>query len=125
MPPRCTPADEPYESLDLELGRALQSWTDGHSTSLGLEIDGPLEAPGMDPTWILRMHGTLIEAEVHLFYGPHVDVSVFLIQLAEDGMLVGGEGHLTPERLEEILNGLDRMNRGDAVPGWLRRPQRP
>jgi hypothetical protein len=125
MPPRVVPADEPFESRDLELGRTLRSWADAHATSLDLELEGPLDAPGMDPTWILRMSGPLLEAEVHLFYGPHVDISVFLTQRPEGGMFVGGEDGITGQRLVEMLNGLEQMNRGDAMPTWLRPPSGP
>jgi hypothetical protein len=125
MPPRNVPADEPFESRDLELGCTLRSWADAHATSLDLELEGPLDAPGMDPTWILRMSGPLLEAEVHLFYGPHVDISAFLTQHPEDEMFVGGEDGITGQRLVEMLNGLEQMNRGDAMPAWLRPPSGP
>lgn len=122
MPPREQPADEPYESRDLELGRTLRSWTDAYVGLLDLTLQGPLDAPGMDPTWILGMSGPLLEADVCLFYGPHVDISAFLTQRPDDGMLVGGEDGITEQRLVEMLDGLDGMNRGGAVPTWLRPP---
>lgn len=125
MPPRVGPADEPFESRDLELGRTLLSWADAHATSLDLELEGPLDAPGMDPTWIVRVSGPLLVAEVHLFYGPHVDISVFLTQRPEDGMFVGGENGITGQRLVEMLNGLEQISRGDAMPTWLRPPSGP
>lgn len=113
-------ADEPYESRDLELGDVLRSWADTHAASLSAELDGPLDAPGMDPTWMLRISGHLLDAEVHLFYGPLVNVSMFLTQQADDGMYVGGEDGVTAQRLVEMLDGLDKVNRGGAVPSWLR-----
>jgi hypothetical protein len=66
------------------------------------------------------MSGQMLEAEVHLFYGPHVDISVFLPQRADDGMFVGGEDGITKQRLLEMLNGLEQMNRGHGTPTWLR-----
>jgi hypothetical protein len=122
MPLRDVPADEPFESRDLALGRTLRSWADAHATLLDLELEGPLDAPGMDPTWILRLSGPLLEAEVHLFYGPHVDISAFLTGRPDDGMFVGGEDGITGPRLIEMLDGLERVNRGDAMPAWLRLP---
>jgi hypothetical protein len=35
-------------------------------------------------------------------------------------MFVGGEDGITAQRLVEMLNGLEQMNRGDAMPTWLR-----
>jgi len=125
MPPREQPADEPYESRDRDLGRTLRSWTDTHEGPLDLELDGPLDAPGMDPTWFLRMSGSLLEAEVRLFYGPRVDISAFLTQRAEDEMFAGVEDGITEQRLLEMLNGLEQMNRGGGVPAWLRPPSGP
>jgi hypothetical protein len=118
-------ANEPYESRDLALGRVLRSWADANATSLSLELEGPLDAPGMDATWIPRMSGLLLEADVHLFYGPHVDISAFLTQRPEDGMFVGGEDGITRQRLVEMLDGLEQMNRGHAIPTWLRPPSGP
>jgi hypothetical protein len=68
------------------------------------------------------MSGRTLQAEVHLFYGPHVDISVFLTQRPEDGMFIGGENGITGQRLVEMLNGLEQVNRGDAIPAWLRPP---
>jgi hypothetical protein len=125
MPSREQPAAEPYESRDLELGRSLRSWTEVHATSLDLELEGPLDAPGMDPTRILRMSGPLLEAEVILFYGPRVQVSAFFTQRLEDGMFLAGEDGVTDQRLMTMLNGLQRMSQGDPAPGWLRGASRP
>jgi hypothetical protein len=118
-------ANEPYESRDLALGHVLRSWTDANATSLSLELEGPLDAPGMDPSWILRMSGLSLKAEVHLFFGPHVDISAFLTQRPEDGMFVGGEDGITGQRLVEMVDGLERMNRGDVIPTWRRPPSGP
>ncbi|AVT37718.1 hypothetical protein C6W10_16055 [Plantactinospora sp. BB1] len=62
---------------------------------------------------------------MHLFYGPHVDVSAFLLERLEDGMFVGGEDGITGQRLVEMLDGLEQVSRGDAIPAWLRRPSGP
>jgi len=117
-------ADEPYESRDLELGNVLRSWTDTHTTSLSVELEGPLDTHGMDPTWMLRMSGHILDAEVHLFYGPHVDVAAFLPQRPDAGMFVGGEDGITGQRLVEMLDGLEKTSRGGAMPTWLRAASR-
>ena len=67
------PADEPYGSRDRELGQTLRSWTDAYVGLLNLTLQGPLDAPGMNPTWILRMSGLFLEANVCPFYGPHAN----------------------------------------------------
>ncbi|WP_433201823.1 hypothetical protein ACQP00_31235 [Dactylosporangium sp. CS-047395] len=121
MPTRVAHPDESLERRDLELGRTLRAWADAHADSLDLELHGPLDSPGMDPTWVLRLAGSAIEAEVHLFYGPRVDIAMFLTRRPEDGMFVGGEHGITGERLVELLDGLDQLNRGATVPAWLRR----
>ena len=120
MPFRERPAEEPYESRDLELGEALRSWTDSYVGPLDLTLQGPLDAPGMDPTWILRMSGPLLDAEVFLFYGAYVDISALLPQRPDDGMFVGGEDEITEQRLVMMLDGLDRVSRGGPVATWLR-----
>ncbi|WP_433200906.1 hypothetical protein ACQP00_29605 [Dactylosporangium sp. CS-047395] len=120
MPPREVPAEEPFESRDLALGRALRSWADAHATSMDLELEGPLDAPGMDPTWMLRMSGPLLYAEVHLFYGPHVDITAVRTDDPDAGFSVGGEDGLTGPRLVEMLDDLEQMGRGEAPPMWLR-----
>jgi hypothetical protein len=35
-------------------------------------------------------------------------------------MLVAGEDGITGQRLMAMLNGLERMSRGEAAPSWLR-----
>jgi len=74
----------------------------------------------MDPTWILRVGGQLLDAEVHLLYGPIVNVSALLMQQANDGMYVGGEDGVTAQRLVEMLDGLNAVGRGGTIPAWLR-----
>jgi hypothetical protein len=125
MSPRDVPANEPFESLDLELGSTLGAWADAHASSLALDLEGPLDAPGMDPTWILRISGASLEAEVHLFYGPHVDISVFLTETSDHDVFIGGEDGITGQRLVEMLNGLEQMDRREHVPAWLRSPSGP
>ncbi|MEU7903608.1 hypothetical protein [Actinoplanes sp. NPDC049118] len=120
MPSGEQAADEPNEGRDLEVGLSLRSWAEAHAASLNLELEGPLDAPGMDPTWILRMSGPLLEAELHLFHGPRVDVAAFLTRRPQAGMFVGGEDDITEKRLTAMLDGLERMNLGDSAPTWLR-----
>ncbi len=119
MPLRDQPAQEPFESRDLELGAALGAWSEAQ-TLFQLELLGPLDAPGMDPTWLLRVVGHVLQAELVLFYGPHVDVSAFRSTRPEDGLYVGGETDITPSRLTEMLDELAAVEEGDAMPNWLR-----
>ncbi|MGX6605786.1 hypothetical protein ACWKSP_27180 [Micromonosporaceae bacterium Da 78-11] len=120
MQSRDQPADEPFESQDLELGSALSSWAESHSGSLSMTLQGPLDAPGMDPTWLLHLTGRLIEAEVVLFYGPYVDISVVCSTGSNDELYVGGERDITASRLVEMLDDLAAAERGADLPSWLR-----
>jgi len=115
-------ADEPYESRDQELGDILRSWIVVNTSLLSVELKGPLDSVGMDPTWLLRMSGDLLDAEVCLFYGPRVDVAAFLPKQPDDRMLVGSADGITGQRLAEMLDELARINSGEAVPVWLRSP---
>jgi hypothetical protein len=85
-----------------------------------LQLDGPLEAKGMDPTWVLRLRAPDLEADVLLFYGPMVDVSAFRPKHLDDRALVGGEDDVTPERLIEMLNDLAQTAGGGVLASWLR-----
>jgi hypothetical protein len=116
-------ADEHHESRDQELGDVLRSWFEVNASLLSVELEGPLESAGMDPTWLLRMSGELLDAEVCLFYGPRVDVAAFLPKQPADGMFVGGEDGVTGQRLVEMLDGLARVNDGEIMPAWLRSPE--
>jgi hypothetical protein len=98
----------------------LSSWTGSHSGALSLNLQGPLDAPGMDPTWLLHLEGQLVEAEVVLFYGPYVDISVVRSGGSEDELYIGGESDITASRLVEMLDDLVAVNRGDELPSWLR-----
>jgi hypothetical protein len=120
MPLRDQPAHEPFESRDLELGAALRAWAEAHSRSFELQLHGPLDAPGMDPTWLLRISGDVLEVELVLFYGPHVDVSAFRSTRPQDDLHVGGENGITPSRLTEMLDELAAVEKGAPMPLWLR-----
>jgi len=113
------PADEPYESRDRELGAALRSWAEAQQGSLDLTLKGPLDSPGMDPTWILRITTASLEAEVTLFYGPHAEVAAFRPTAPEEGMYVGRDNNITADRLTELTDALVAASRGAALPGWL------
>lgn len=115
---RSQSADEPYESRDLELGSLLRRWAEARTSPLGWTLHGPLEAPGMDPTWSLEMRGEHLEALVHLFYGPIVDVSV--IWLPEDTMYVGAAQDFADRQLVSMLDDLVEASRSGVVPSWLR-----
>jgi hypothetical protein len=60
------PASEPLESRDLELGAALRTWVESHEGAADIQPDGPLEAIGMDPTWVLNMRTPRLEASILL-----------------------------------------------------------
>jgi hypothetical protein len=120
MQPRDQPADEPFESQDLELGSALSSWAETRSGALVPNLQGPLDAPGMDSTWLLHLPGRLIEAEVVLFYGPYVDISVVRSAGSKDELYIGGESDITASRLGDMLDELAAVDRGAELPSWLR-----
>ena len=114
------PASEPYESRDIELGSALQAWVDAKADRWQVELIGPMEAIGMDPTWILRLRSDGLEADDCLFYGPVLDVSAFRPKNVDEGALVGGARDFTAERLVELLDDLGKAADGAALPDWLR-----
>jgi hypothetical protein len=118
--PQRFPADEPYESRDLELGAALRNWVEAQQGSLGLTLSGPLDSPGMDPTWILRITTASLEAEVTLFYGPCAEVAAFRPIAPDEGMYVGRDNNITADRLTKLTDALVAASRGAALPGWLR-----
>ena len=115
-----TPNSEPYESRDLELGAVLRAWVDAHTDSWELSLDGPLEALGMDPTWVLRLRSRGLEADILLFYGPVLDVSAFRPKNIDGGALVGGASDLAPGLLLDMLGDLGEAANGGGLPNWLR-----
>jgi hypothetical protein len=112
------PANEPSESRDLELGSVVRSWADEQTDAVNLKFDGPLDAPGMDPTWMLELRGTAIEAVAHLFYGPIVDVTV--VRLAEGELYVGGAQDFSNSHLVSMLDDLVEASHDGVIPTWLR-----
>jgi hypothetical protein len=114
------PASEPYESRDIELGSALKAWVDAKAGRWQIELERPLEAIGMDPTWILNLRSDGLEANVCLFYGPVLDVSAFRPENVDEGAFVGGAQDFTAERLLEMLEDLGEAADGSALPDWLR-----
>lgn len=105
-----------FERRDAQLGVLLVEWA-RHS---GVTVDGPLEAPGMDPRWIAHFRSVYFEAELMVFYGPMVDVSAFRPQNVDLGYLVGGEQGVSDERFIDMLNDLAACAGGDPEPQWLR-----
>lgn len=114
------PASEPYESRDLELGSVLKAWVGANAVVGDIKLDGPLEAVGMDPTWVLRIRSVGFEADACLFYGPVLDVSAFRPDNIDEGAFVGGAEYFADERLAEMLNDLGSAAKGGALPNWLR-----
>jgi hypothetical protein len=67
---------EQHEITDKLLGQAIQGWAgEAHATGVDIYVQGPLAAPGMDPTWIVRITAPWREAELFLFRGPHAEVT--------------------------------------------------
>ncbi|WP_305788968.1 hypothetical protein [Symbioplanes lichenis] len=107
----------PYESRDLELGAALRSWADRQPADSDCTVDGPLDAPGMDPTWRVEIRGPAGEAILNLFYGPVVDVTA----VRRTDLFVGGAEDLTPAELVAMVDDLRQATQDGAMPAWLRR----
>lgn len=105
-----------FEQRDAELGVLLVDW----AKSSGVAVEGPLEAPGMDPRWIARFRSDHFEADLMVFYGPVVDVSAFRSKGSGRGYFVGGEEGVSDERFIELLDDLDASARGGPDPEWLR-----
>lgn len=114
------PASEPFESRDIELGSVLGAWVHANTGRWQIELKGPLEAIGMDPTWILNLRSHGLEADVYLFYGPVLDVSAFRPEDVHEGAFIGGAQDFTADRLLEMLDELGEAADGRALPGWLR-----
>ncbi|MEH0971727.1 hypothetical protein V6U77_11400 [Micromonospora sp. CPCC 205546] len=99
--------EDEYDIIDVQLGQAIRSWADGFRTpGVALEVHGPLEAPGMDPTWIVRFTMPWREAELVLFRGPYAEVMWFDPRDAQPGAHVEGHYHLTPESIIALLETL-------------------
>lgn len=105
-----------FERRDAQLGVLLVEW----AKPSGVTVEGPLEAPGMDPRWIVHFRSEHFEAELMVFYGPFVDVSAFRPQSVELGYLVGGGEGVSDERFTEMLDDLAASARGGPDPQWLR-----
>jgi len=108
---------------DDELGVAIARWAT--SATDVAEVQGPCEALGMDPTWIVRFRSETLEAEALLFRGAVVDVSASRPGALDVGLLVGGEVNLSDARLIEMLDGLEAGARGGlSLCGYGHRPGR-
>jgi hypothetical protein len=110
---------EAVDRRDRELGSVMLSWVEA-SVGGQVELLGPLDAPGMDPTWVLRVRSEQLEADVLLFRGPHLDVSAYRPSDLEAGAFVGGEDGLSDARLVQMLDGLAAASLGADLPAWLR-----
>ena len=110
---------EAVDRRDRELGSVIRSWAKA-IVGVQSELLGPLDAPGMDPTWILQLRGAQLEADVYLFRGPHLDVSAYRPSAPEAGMLVGGEDGPTDARRVQMLDDLAAASLGADLPAWLR-----
>ncbi|MFI6268536.1 hypothetical protein [Micromonospora zamorensis] len=69
---------------------------------------------------MLHLTGRLIEADVVLFYGPYVDISVLRSAGVEGELYIGGERDITANRLVEMLDDFAAVDRGADLPSWLR-----
>jgi len=104
---------------DRELGSVIRSWVEA-SVGVQVELLGPLDEPGMNPTWVLRLRSAQLEADVFLFRGPYLDVSAYRPSASEAGAFVGGEDGLSGARLVQMLDGLSEAALGADLPPWLR-----
>ena len=101
-------ADE-YDVIDGQLGRAIRTWADAVQPlhdGVKLDVQGPLPAPGMDPTWIVRVTAPWRDAELLLFRGPHPEVSWFDPCETEPAPHLEGHDDLTAEALTGLLRRL-------------------
>jgi hypothetical protein len=78
----------------------------------------------MDPRSILSLRSADLDADVCLFPGMLVDVSVARPSDTGSGLFVGGEDGLTEARLIEMLDDLAAAARGGPPPDWLRPVER-
>lgn len=99
-----------------ELGRLLVAWGQLND----VPVDGPLDAPGMDPRWIAHIRTDHFEADLLVFYGPVIDVSGSALLAPEPGYFVGGERDVSDERFLKMLDDLAKAAAGDPGPKWLR-----
>jgi hypothetical protein len=115
---------EVVDRRDRELGAVMRSWAETHP-GVPVELLGPLDAPGMDPTWILSFRSGHLDADVCLLRGPYLDVSAARPGAPEEGVLVGGEEgeRLSDLRLVQMLDGLADASLGADLPEWLRRAE--
>jgi hypothetical protein len=98
-------------------GDTLRSWTAAHADDLGLELIGPHdEGASMDPVWVLSLTGRRMEAMVAVFDGPRLDVSV----VRDLDLFVGAVADCTTARLAEVLDEVLAVERGAAIPPWMR-----
>jgi hypothetical protein len=115
---------EVVDRRDRELGSVIRSWAETHP-DVQVELHGPLEAPGMDPTWIMCFRSGHLDADVCLLRGPYLDVAAARPDAPEKGLLVGGEEGegLSDLRLVQMLDGLADASLGADLPEWLRRAE--
>jgi hypothetical protein len=104
------------EQRDAELGKLLLGWAEVNAVA----IDGPLDAPGMDPRWIARFRSDLYEADLMLFYGPFVHASAYRPTKPGQGYFDGGEDGVSDARFIEMLDDLAAALSGGPDPIWLR-----
>jgi hypothetical protein len=97
--------DDRYEVIDRQLGVALTEWFERNRTWLpGLSIQGPLPAPGMDPTWIVQLRDPRFEFELFLFRGPHVELNWFDPTVPQPAPEVAGYDDIVPSELAAVLD---------------------
>jgi hypothetical protein len=101
-----------YDELDRLLGVAMTQWLARRGEQFdNASLEGPLEAPGMDPTWILELRQGSAEANVFLFRGPYAEVGW---SLQGEYIIQGHEG-LTRDEMTALLDRLGAIvhNSGD------------
>ena len=96
-----------YEAAVRELGAVLTDWVVDHQGHFEtLELHGPWPETGMDPTWLLHLTSSCLDAEVIVFRGPFVEVASFDPSDADSGPRLEGFEGLTPQALRAILDDL-------------------
>ena len=70
-------------------------------------VEGPLPAPGMDPTWIVSMSTPTRDAELFLFRGPHAEITWVDLGLGTDPAVhIEGYDALTAQSVTGLLDRL-------------------
>ncbi|GAA0552876.1 hypothetical protein GCM10010172_39220 [Paractinoplanes ferrugineus] len=84
------------------------------------QVEGSFDPAGMDATWVLRVRGARVDAEVFLLRGPVADLAGYQLDRIDEGVVHGGGQNFPDEQPAEWLDGLARREDERARPEWLR-----